>query len=86
MNKTNTYKESFNSALKRAEKAWSTLGDKADDDLICTYNDLERAKENDYKTQIRKLTLLDEQIDFYKQIVRDREQEKKAYLERYEVK
>ena len=85
MNKTNTYKQRFNSALTRAEKAWAALGDKADDDLICTYNDLERAKENDYKTQIRKLTLMDEQIDFYKQIVKDREQEKKAYLERYEV-
>jgi len=82
------YKTLFNKLLKQAidkceisEKENNEIAD----DLFCTYNDLERAKENDFKTQIRRLNLLDEEIEYYKKLVKDRETEKKNYLSNYEV-
>ena len=82
------YKKLFNKLLKQAiEKCEISEKEnqEIDDDLFCTYNDLERAKENDFKTQIRRLTLLDDEIRYYKELVQDREAEKQNYLSNYEV-
>lgn len=86
------YKNLFNKLLKKAiDKCSEALElseeekQEINDDLFCTYNDLERAKENDFKTQIRRLTLLDEEIRYYKELVKDRETERANYLSNYEV-
>ena len=82
------YKKLFNKLLNQAiEKCEISKKEnqEIDDDVFCTYNDLERAKENDFKTQIRRLTLLDEKIEYYKELVKDREAEKQNYLSNYEV-
>ena len=50
------YKKLFNKLLEQAIDKCEISekeNQEIDDDLFCTYNDLERAKENDFKTQIR---------------------------------
>jgi hypothetical protein len=82
------YKNLFNKLLKKAiDKCEISEKEnhEIDDDLFCTYNDLERAKENDFKTQSRRLTLLDDEIKYYKELVKDRETERANYLSNYEV-
>ena len=82
------YKKLFNKLLEQAIDKCEISekeNQEIDDDLFCTYNDLERAKENDFKTQIRRLNLLDEEIEYYKELVKGRETEKQNYLSNYEV-
>jgi polyhydroxyalkanoate synthesis regulator phasin len=82
------YKNLFNKLLDQAIDKCEISekeNQEIDDDVFCTYNDLERAKENDFKTQIRRLNLLDEEIEYYKELVKDRETERANYLSNYEV-
>ena len=66
---TRHYKKLLSSLRDKLEAKWTEAGDNCQDDLICAFNDLDRASENEYKKEIATLKRYDSNIKEYKQAI-----------------
>ena len=80
MPKTN-YKKVFKAAHKRAQTQWEKLGDQADDELICAFNDLDRYfQDGEINKIVKRLQDYDFRINYLKYKIEIVENIKKVYL------
>jgi len=86
---TKHYKKLLSSLRDKLETKWTEAGDNCQDDLICAFNDLDRASENEYKKEIATLKRFDLRIKDYKDAIENakalikKEESKKEYFLSY---
>ena len=87
---TRHYKKLLSSLRDKLEAKWTEAGDNCQDDLICAFNDLDRASETDYKKEIATLKRYDmrikrhqEAIENAKKQIKKEESSKEYFLSYY---